>query len=52
MAVGHPGPGPLLVVLDGDGKLVKSENADALEDGSTGYSAKAVKEFLTAWKTP
>jgi len=43
---------PWIFVLDADGKLVKSENTDPLEDGAKGYSAKAIKEFLVAFKAP
>jgi hypothetical protein len=42
---------PWLFVLDADGTLVKSEDTDGLEDGGKGYSVKAIKEFLTTWKT-
>lgn len=40
---------PWIFVLDSDGKLLKSEDTDALEKGP-GYSEKAIEDFLTAWK--
>lgn len=40
---------PWIFVLDSDGKLLKSEDTNGLESGA-GYSEKAIKDFLTAWK--
>ncbi|UWZ82715.1 thioredoxin family protein [Occallatibacter riparius] len=41
---------PWIFVLDGDGKLLKSVDTNTLESGNTGYSEKAIRDFLTAWK--
>jgi hypothetical protein len=41
---------PWIFVLDGDGKLLKSVDTNTLESGNTGYSEKAIKDFLAAWK--
>ena len=41
---------PWIFVLDADGKLVKSEDTDGLEDGAKGYSTKAIQAFLTTSK--
>jgi Thioredoxin-like len=41
---------PWIFVLDGDGKLLKSVDTNTLEAGNAGYSEKAIKEFLAAWK--
>lgn len=47
-----PIPGyPWMFVLDEKGKLLQSEDTNKLEDGTRGYSPKAIKEFLTAWKS-
>ncbi|HEY3704256.1 MAG TPA: thioredoxin family protein [Terracidiphilus sp.] len=40
---------PWLFVLDEKGKLLVSQNTDPLENGA-GYSPKAVKDFLAAWR--
>jgi hypothetical protein len=42
---------PWLFVLDSDGKLLKSENTDELENGANGYSAQRIKQFLSAWES-
>jgi hypothetical protein len=41
---------PWIFVLDANGKLVKSEDTDGLEDGGRGYSVKNVRDFLTVWE--
>jgi thiol-disulfide isomerase/thioredoxin len=41
---------PYLFVLDADGKMLLAKNTEDIEDRGGGYSARAVKEFLTAWK--
>lgn len=42
---------PWIFVLDADGKLLKSEDTNGLENGANGYSAKQVKDFLIAWQS-
>jgi thiol:disulfide interchange protein len=41
---------PWLFVLDSDGKLLKSEDTNELENGADGYAAKPIKDFLSKWK--
>jgi hypothetical protein len=41
---------PWIFVLDGDGKLLKSVDTNTLESGNTGYSEKAIRDLLAAWK--
>jgi len=41
---------PWIFVLDEHGKLLYSEDTNGLEDRATGYSSKAIKDFLTTWK--
>jgi thiol:disulfide interchange protein len=41
---------PWIFVLDGNGKLLKSVDTNTLEAGNSGYSEKAIRDFLAAWK--
>ncbi|ADX67420.1 MULTISPECIES: thioredoxin family protein [Weeksella] len=42
---------PVFVILDGNGKLLHTQNSAYLEnkDGTTGHDPKIVKDFLEAW---
>jgi len=40
---------PVFVVLDGEGKLLHTQNSSYLEDGE-GYSAEKVVDFLHQWR--
>ncbi|MEJ5994042.1 thioredoxin family protein [Pedobacter sp. Du54] len=39
---------PVFLVLDGDGKLIHTQNSAYLEEGS-GHSVKKITEFLKGW---
>jgi thioredoxin-related protein len=48
---GNPGEKfgyPVFIILDKDGKMIKVQQSDVLEEGK-GYSKEKVKEFFTAW---
>ncbi len=48
---GNPGDKfgyPVFIVLDKDGKMIKVQQSDVLEEGK-GYSKEKVKEFFTTW---
>lgn len=40
---------PVFLVLDGDGKLIHTQNSEYLEDGKSGYDKIKVIEFLKNW---
>lgn len=40
---------PHLYVLNADGKLIKSQNTGALEDGKSSYVPEKFRDFLTAY---
>ena len=40
---------PVFLVLDGDGKLIQTQNSWYLEDGKKSYDRDKVIEFLTDW---
>jgi thioredoxin-related protein len=42
---------PFLAVLDADGKVVRAQQTDVLEEGNH-HDPKKVVEFLTRWKVP
>jgi thioredoxin-related protein len=42
---------PFLAVLDADGKVVRAQQTDVLEEGDH-HDPKKVAEFLTRWKVP
>lgn len=39
---------PVFLILDGDGKLIHTQNSSYLEEGK-GYDLNAIKGFLTDW---
>ncbi|WP_288445746.1 thioredoxin family protein [uncultured Chryseobacterium sp.] len=48
---GNPGEKfgyPVFIILDKDGKMIKVQQSDVLEEGK-GYSKDKVKEFFTTW---
>jgi thioredoxin-related protein len=40
---------PVFVILDGDGKLIETQNSWYLEDGKKSYDRDKVIEFFTDW---
>ena len=40
---------PVFLILDGDGKLLHTQNSWYLEDGKTSYEREKVKTFFTEW---
>jgi len=40
---------PVFLILDGDGKLLHTQNSWYLEDGKTSYEREKVKAFFTEW---
>jgi len=40
---------PVFLILDGDGKLIQTQNSWYLEDGKTSYNRDKVVEFFTDW---
>ena len=40
---------PVFLVLDGDGKLIHTQNSWYLEDGDKSYDREKVKTFFTEW---
>jgi len=42
---------PWLFVLDSDGKLLKSENTDELENGANAIAAPANQAISSAWES-
>src|SRR6188508_892576 len=40
---------PVFLILDGEGKLLHTQNSWYLEDGKTSYDREKVKSFFTDW---
>ena len=40
---------PVFLILDGEGKLLHTQNSWYLEDGKTSYEREKVKSFFTEW---
>jgi thioredoxin-related protein len=40
---------PVFLILDGEGKLLHTQNSWYLEDGKTSYEREKVKSFFTDW---
>jgi thioredoxin-related protein len=40
---------PVFLILDGEGKLLHTQNSWYLEDGKTSYEREKVKSFITEW---
>jgi hypothetical protein len=41
---------PFIFVLDANGKVLRTEDTNDLENGATGYDAGRVKKFLSTWQ--